>query len=183
MEIVDALDRTFQHTQGVIAGVTPDQYDNATPCPDWDVRALLEHLVGVVAGLGAAVGGEPPAGPFELAPDPAAQFAEVSKSALAAWGAPGALDQTVDAGPGPMPARVLGAINLLDTATHTWDLATATGQPSVLPDEVAAAALEASRQVISPQMRAGRFGPEVTVVGVDDLHDTDRLVAFLGRQP
>jgi uncharacterized protein (TIGR03086 family) len=181
VEIVEALDRTFRHTQEVIAGVRSDQYDNATPCPDWNVRALLEHLVGVVAGLGAAVGGETPAGPFELAPDPAAQFAEVSTWALAAWGAPGALDQTVDAGPGPMPARDLGAINLLDTATHTWDLARATGQPSVLPDDVAAAALEASRQVISSEIRTGRFAPEVTVA--DDLHDTDRLVAFLGRRP
>jgi hypothetical protein len=39
----------------------------------------------------------------------------------------------------------VGGINLLDTATHTWDLAVATVQPPGLPDDVAGAALEASQ--------------------------------------
>lgn len=80
-----------------------------------------------------------------------------------------------------MPGRVLASINLLDTATHTWDLATATGQPSALPDEVANAALEAGLATISPDIRPGRFGPEVAApVGAGP---TERLVAFLGRIP
>ena len=54
----------------------------------------------------------------------------------------------------------LAGINLLDTATHTWDLATATGQPPELPEPVAVGALEASRSIVSPEIRAGRFGPE-----------------------
>ena len=60
-----------------------------------------------------------------------------------------------------MPGRVLAGINLLDTATHTWDIATATGQPAKLPDGVAEAALEASRATISAEIRPGRFGPEL----------------------
>ena len=60
-----------------------------------------------------------------------------------------------------MPGHALAGINLLDTATHTWDLATATGQPAALPDDVATAALEASRATITPEIRPGRFGPEV----------------------
>jgi uncharacterized protein (TIGR03086 family) len=80
-----------------------------------------------------------------------------------------------------MPGRVLAGINLLDTATHTWDLATATGQPAELPDDVAAAALEAGRQIVSPELRNGRFGPEHTPPL--DADATSRLVAFLGRQP
>ena len=80
-----------------------------------------------------------------------------------------------------MPGRVLAGINLLDTATHTWDLATATGQPSTLPDGVATAALEVSRATISPELRPGRFGPEVPVAA--DAGPTEQLVAFLGRRP
>ena len=79
---------------------------------------------------------------------------------MAAWRTPGVLDRVVDAGPGPMPGRVLAGINLLDTATHTWDLATATGQPAELPEPVAVAALEASGEIVSPELRPGRFGPE-----------------------
>jgi hypothetical protein len=51
MELIDALDQTFQHAQGVIGNVRADQYDDPTPCPDWTVRDLLSHTIGVVAGL------------------------------------------------------------------------------------------------------------------------------------
>src|SRR5215212_5103467 len=98
MDLVESLDRTFQHAHGVIAGARPDQYGDRTPCEEWSVRDLLEHLIGVVAGLGAAAAG--------------AQFEEAAAAALAAWRRPGVLDQIFDAGPGPMPGRVLAGINL-----------------------------------------------------------------------
>jgi uncharacterized protein (TIGR03086 family) len=180
MELIDALDRTFQHAQGVIGNVRTDQYDDPTPCSEWVVRDLLGHTIGVVAGLGAAASGAPRP-EFALGPDPAAQFQEAASSALAAWRTPGVLDRVIDAGPGPMPGRVLAGINLLDTATHTWDLATATGQSAELPDDVAESALEVSRATISPEIRAGRFGPEVPARS--GAGPTEQLVAFLGRQP
>ena len=90
-------------------------------------------------------------------------------------------DRVIDAGPAPMPGHALAGINLLDTATHTWDLATATGQPAELPDLVATAALEASRVLVTPEIRRGRFGAEQPTPA--HASTTDRLVAFLGRQP
>ena len=180
MELIDALEQTFQHAQGVIGNVRADQLDDPTPCPEWAVRDLLGHAIGVVAGLGAAAAGSTPA-PFALGPDPAAQFEQAAASALAAWRMPGVFDRVIDAGPGPMPGRVLAGINLLDTATHTWDLATATGQPTQLPDELAATVLEVCRATISPEIRPGRFGPEVPAPA--GAGPTEQLVAFLGRQP
>ena len=180
MDLIASLDETFQHAYVVIGGVDTEQYGDKTPCQEWTVRDLLEHMIGVVAGLGAAAAGSAPER-FELADDPAAQFDLAAAAALAAWRTPGVLDRVVDAGPGPMPGRVLAGINLLDTATHTWDLAVATGQPSALPDTVATAALEASWATISPAIRNGRFGPEISVPA--DASATDRLVAFLGRTP
>lgn len=180
MDIIDALEQTFNHAHGVIAGVRADQYDDRTPCSEWSVRDLLDHMVGVVAGLGSAAAGNEPA-PFELGDDPAAQFQAAAAAAMPAWRRPGVLDAIIDAGPGPMPGRVLAGINLMDTATHTWDLATATGQPVTLPDDVAAAAIEASRATIVPEIRAGRFAPEVDVPS--GASSTDALVAFLGRTP
>ena len=180
MELIDALEQTFEHAHEVIGNVRADQYDDPTPCPEWTVRELLGHTIGVVAGLGAAAAGATPT-EFALGTDPGAQFQDAAAITLAAWRTPGVLDKIVDAGPGPMPGRVLAGINLLDTATHTWDIATATGQPAKLPDGVAEAALEASRATISPEIRPGRFGPELpapTAAG-----PTEQLVAFLGRQP
>lgn len=182
MDLIDSLDQTFQHAHRVIGGVRPDQYDEKTPCEEWTVHDLLDHMIGVVAGLGAAAAGSPPTpGGFELSTDPAAQFQQAAASALAAWRSPGVLERVIDGGAGPMPGRVLAGINLIDTATHSWDLATATGQPATLPDEIAAAALEESLATISPEIRPGRFGPEVAASG--DAGVTERLVAFLGRTP
>lgn len=180
MDVIAALDETFSHTSAVVAGVSTEQLGDKTPCTEWTVRELLEHMIGVVAGLGSAAGGQARV-PFVLGVDPAAQFDEAATAALAAWRSPGVLDRVVDGGAGPMPGRVLAGINLLDTATHTWDLAIATGQPAELPESVAVAALEASRSIVSPEIRAGRFGAEQSVTA--DASPTARLLAFLGRTP
>ena len=180
MELIDALAATFDHTHGVIANIGADQFDNKTPCDEWVVRDLLDHTIGVVVGLGATAAGTPRQ-EFALADDPAAQFKAAAAATLAAWQAPGVMDAIVDGGPGPMPGRVLAGINLLDTATHSWDLAVATGQPTALPAGVAECALEVSRMTIAPEIRVGRFGPELEAGAGADA--TAQLVAFLGRQP
>jgi uncharacterized protein (TIGR03086 family) len=64
---------------------------------------------------------------------------------------------------------------------HGWDLAKATGQPADLDGRLAAHVLDFAVQAITPQTRAPRIGPPITVAA--DAHVTDRLVAFLGRQP
>ena len=180
MDIIDALDRTFDHAHDVVAGARPDQYDDKTPCAEWTVRDLLEHMIGVVDGLGAVVSGRARE-PFTLSADPAGQIYAAATRAMVGWRTPGVLDRIIDARPGPMPGHALASINLLDTATHTWDLATATGQPSALPDDLATAALEASRAIVDAELRPGRFGPEVPAPA--GATPTEALVAFLGRTP
>lgn len=179
MDLIASLDEAFSHAHSVISRVSPEQHDDPTPCSEWKVRDLLEHMVSVVGGIGAAVSGNEPQ-PFDPDADPAAQFEKAAAATLDAWRSPGAMDKTVNAGAGPMPGQVLAGINLLDTATHTWDLAKATGQPTALPDDVAAAAFEVSQQIVSPELRPGRFADAVSV---DSQSATDRLVGFLGRNP
>jgi uncharacterized protein (TIGR03086 family) len=180
MDLLDALDRTFQHTSAVVAAVPKSKLDAETPCSDWHVRDLLEHMIGVVAGLGAAAAGTAPAA-FALDDDPATQFDAVATATLEAWRSPGALDKTIEGPAGAMPGSVYAGINLLDTATHAWDLATACGLPAALPDDVATFTLEVARQTIAPPIRPGRFADEVaSPVGASA---TDQLVAFLGRRP
>ena len=180
MELTAALDKCFAHTHGVLLGVRPEHLTDPTPCAKWTVKDLLEHMIGVVAGLGAAAAGTP-GGPFHLGADPAAQFREAADSALAAWNAPDVMERIIEAGPGPMPGAVLAGVNLLDTTTHAWDLAVALGRPPTLPDDVALAALEQSHRIVTAEIREGRFDPEVPApAGADP---TQRLVAFLGRTP
>ena len=182
--MLEALAQTFDHAAKIVAGVRPDQLDHPTPCRDWDVRALVAHMTGVVMNMGrgasdAELLADMNAVPLD--PDVGAQFRAEADRTLTAWTA-GGLDREVNVGAGPMPAQVGIGINLLDTATHSWDLARATGQDANLPDGVAVAALAACQNIVTDDIRTfAGFEPAVHVA--DDADPTGRLVAFLGRQP
>ena len=183
METLDALAQTFDHTASVIASVRPDQMGDATPCSDWDVRALLIHTVGVVTNIGNGVRGDEMADPNAIALDDdiAAQFRTAAASTLAAWRTAG-LDTEINIGAGPMPASVAANINLLDTTAHAWDIARATGQPEELPADLASTALAAAQLVVDDDTR--KFaGINPAVATGPDATPTEALVAFLGRTP
>jgi uncharacterized protein (TIGR03086 family) len=184
MELFDALNETFDHAHAVVAGVKPEQLVNATPCSEWNVEALLSHVFGVVGNIGDAVAtGAPTGKPNEMAlsDDLAGQFRSLADSTLAAWKTAG-LDGETNIGAGPMPRQVAMSINLLDTATHSWDLARATGQPEELPAELATLLLGICQGFITDEIRSfAGFAPAVPVAA--DASATHQLVAFLGRQP
>jgi uncharacterized protein (TIGR03086 family) len=184
MELLEALSRTFDHGTTIVGGVTPSQLDAPTPCRDWDVRGLLAHTVGVVVNIGRGAAGEELLADVNAIPletDLQAQFRREADRTLAAWTKQG-LEGEVDIGAGPMPAEVGLRINLLDTATHTWDLARATGQDADLPDEIAGTVLEVGRAVVTDDIRSfGGFDAAVPVGAT--ASPTDQLAAYLGRQP
>jgi uncharacterized protein (TIGR03086 family) len=182
MELVPALEATFDRTHALVAGVRPDQLGEPTPCAEWDVRALLAHVTGVVTNMGLGVSGQdliPDLAAFELGADPAAQFEAAAATTLAAWKANG-LEGEVNVGAGPMPAMVAANVNLLDTATHSWDIARATGQDGELPAEVAETALAAAHMVVTDDIRKFAGFTDAQPVGAD-ASPTQQLAAYLGR--
>lgn len=182
MELLEPLAQSFDHTAKTLAGVRPDQLDAPTPCTEWDLGALVGHLMGVVTAMGQGARGEPveDRGDAALEADLAAQFRAVADGTLAAWRGRGA-DEMVDVGAGPMPVPIALTINLLDTTVHGWDIARASGQDARLPDDLATTVLAVAEGFVSDEIRTSRFGPPLAVEG--DASATDRLVAFLGRQP
>ena len=182
METLDALAQSFDHTTSVIGGVRADQMSEATPCSEWDVRALLTHTVGVVTNIGNGVRGNEMADPNAIAldNDVAAQFRIAAASTLAAWRSAG-IDGEANIGAGPMPASMAVGINLVDTTTHAWDIARATGQPEEIPAELAATVLAVAHTFLNDDIRnfAG-IGPAIEPAA--DATPTEKLVAFLGRR-
>ncbi len=182
--MLEALSQTFDHTAKVVSGVGPEQLDGPTPCREWKVRDLLAHTTGVVINMGRGVGGRPLLPDVNAVPldrEPGVQFRTEADRTLAAWTARG-LEGSVDIGAGPMPAAAGISINVLDTATHSWDIARATGQSTALPDELAGFVLGIARGVVNDDIRSlAGFSPVVEVPDTADA--TDQLVAFLGRQP
>jgi uncharacterized protein (TIGR03086 family) len=177
-------------TERFVDRVTADDYGRATPCAEWDVRDLLNHLVSTLA-LGQALADTPPAA--GLAPgqlpavdmvgdDPAKAYRLGVESLLQAAGGD-ALDRVHPTPLGDMPGVVLGGFTTLDILVHGWDLATATGQPATLDPGLAESVLAFAREAFAGagMPRGPRIGPEVPVPEAAPV--TDRLVAFLGRTP
>ena len=184
MELIEALTQTFDHTTKIVSGVRTGQLDSPTPCRDWELRALLAHTIGVVMNMGLGASGRDlldSVNAISLADDPGAQFRAQADRTLAAWIAHGPNGE-VNIGAGPMPVSAGLSINVLDTATHSWDIARATGQDPNLPDLLATTVLAVAREVVTDEIRGfAGFDPVAPVS--DNAGPTDRLVAFLGRRP
>lgn len=171
----------------LIAGTRPDQLGLPTPCEGWDVRALLNHLVGGAYMFAAAFTGAAPAGGEGghgevdlLGNDPSAAWQKAVETFIAGVDAPGALEKTVNMPWGSMPGAVVYEMLKFDVMVHAWDLSRATGQTFDPPAEVVEVVLAVARQMIRPEMRDGKsFGPEVTPPA--DARPIDRLAAFTGR--
>jgi len=170
----------------VIGQVRPDQWTHSTPCPEWHVRALVNHVVGedrwvppLVAGLTIAEVGDALAGDLlgadpQLAWDGARHDAEQAVSA-----APH--DQTVALSAGPTPlAEYLWQL-AADHLIHAWDLATACGVDLAFDDDLTAAVEDWFTTWEGRYRQAGAIGPRVTVP--DGASRQHRLLAAFGRDP
>lgn len=178
--------RALLATGHIVAGVRPEQLADPTPCRDWDVRLLLNHIIGGNHTFAeVARGGRPdPSGVMEdyTRPNPGANYLTSAEAVLAAWAEPGAMTRKVHMPFGDIPGSAAVSIHFLDIVVHGWDLARATGQDTTIDPDLAAEALDISRDLLSPELRdIGVFGPEVPASDDDPLHA--RLVAFMGRRP
>lgn len=180
------LYRAFEQASRVIAGVTPNQLDQPTPCSEYDVTALLGHLVGVghrIASIGRREEQAPELTKVSGIADagwPAA-FDEATQGALEAWADDALLDEKLALPFGTFPGATVAQIYLLELATHAWDLAKATDQTAALDPELAELALPVARDMLPPDQRGGfiPFGPVVDVA--DEAPAYDRLAGYLGR--
>lgn len=112
----------------------------------------------------------------------AATFTQASATSVAAFSAAGVLDTTMMLPWGPMKGSDFLGLAGLDTFTHAWDLARATGQSSDLNPDLAANLLVGARAGIPPEFRGAEgapFGPEQTAP--TGASKADQLAAFLGR--
>ena len=174
MEPLAAHQRAQEVFAGVLAGVEPGQLDDPTPCTEWAVRELIDH---VIAGNNG-VAGERSSGSGD---DLVAAHAASAERAQAAFAAPDGMDRGFDLPFGTVPGRVFVGMRTTEVLTHAWDLARATGQPTDLDPELAVAMLEQARQGVQPEFRGpGRpFGQEQDCP--PDRSAEDQLAACLGR--
>ncbi len=187
LDILGAHRAALDATREVVAAIRDSDWSRPTPCADWDVRALLNHVVAgnwwasrlasgaTIDEVGSEYDGD------VLRPSPLGEYHESAVAAARAFEAPGALDAPCAVSYGPVPGSVYAGHRLLDVAVHGWDLAVATGQPSPLTPEL----VDACARVIEPQLdqlrASGMFGTEQPVPAGADA--STRLLRTLGRSP
>jgi uncharacterized protein (TIGR03086 family) len=179
------LERAVKATTAVLRQVSADAYDRPTPCPDWTVRALVNHMVGGSRYFAASAAGEEPSFSLFAGEQPgdteaATVYEDHGRAAVTAWRTPGATDRRATLPSGGEGPRVFD-MHLLECHLHGWDLATALGVDRTLDPGVAQAAYEAWHGTVPPEVRGMIFGPEVPVA--PDAPIGDRLAAYLGRTP
>lgn len=181
VHLIEQLARVFAAVGNVIAKIQPEQWSAPTPCTDWTVRRLVDHLIGMNRVFAALLADEPPPRPsaHHVEDDPVGAYGDSAATLQAAFGQPGVLERSYRGPLGVATGAERLQIRLYDLLAHGWDLAQATGQPAELPDDVAEQSLAFARIQLTEQSRPGRFGPAQLVAG--DAPAIDRLAAFLGR--
>jgi len=179
------LHAVFDQTGTLLAAIRPDQAQAPTPCPEWDVAGLVEHVQAVALRIAAVLDGRP----FSSVPrqlpstDWTADWAAGCAEAEDVLADDTTLTRMVTVPWGEVPGASAAASYIGELAVHGWDLARATGLESLLNDELASAALPAYQAKVPAEPRGGNipFGPVVQVG--PDATPYERLVAWTGRDP
>jgi uncharacterized protein (TIGR03086 family) len=175
LDLLDLYRRASAWANQKVEGAT-EQLNARTPCDEWNVRTLLDHMLdtqryflGSARGEDAALPAPTP--PETLSDDPVADFAAMREDMLAAYDDPDVIEKT-----GP----ALG-IAFSDQLLHAWDLAVATRQDTTMPEDLAEASFQMLDGRLTDEQRKGGFKSAIEVG--DDASAQDRLLAYTGRRP
>jgi len=187
MEPLELLQRAQHEFARRVARVRPGDMALPTPCPEWDVAALVRHVVGADRAYVAIMRGGSVedfarvASGTELGEKPAADFAASSAALLEEMGRPAELDRIVHHPIGDIPVLQLLAMRVTDWTVHGWDLARAIGGDERIDQRLAQALLQRTRargdaMYATGYFRRGRGVPE-------DANAQAQLLDLLGRDP
>jgi uncharacterized protein (TIGR03086 family) len=176
MDPIELYECAATRAAALARGVGEEQRSLPTPCSEWDVAALLDHMAGGARYLFGALGVDATAA--DAWPDSA-----VVSMCVTALREPGALERTCMS-----PANFEWSVGdaaagtAMDQLIHTWDLATAMGeQPALDPKAVDTVVAMFVPMMLELGRKAGFVGPEVAVPA--DASAQDRLLGAMGRDP
>lgn len=196
--------RALRIAAPIIASTRPDQLQLASPCVELDVKGLLDHLVFVLRRVGNLCRGREAFAPGSLGEPTAAHHDWATKwqdgtiDVEAAYADDAVLSNVVVLPWATMTGAEMLQMYTAEITTHTWDLATATGQSAAWDDDVCRIALAAMHRDLpmadrTPMWEAFRAtmpanaqfdAPFANAVAIgSDAPLIDQLVAWLGRKP
>jgi uncharacterized protein (TIGR03086 family) len=179
LDELSSAEATLAVVQHVLRGLDAADLSKRTPCTEYDVAQLADHLMNSITTIGECAGAHMPArdqhAPLEI------QVADAAQAALEAWRRRG-LEGTVNLGSSQVPAVMPAGVLSIEFLVHAWDFAMATDGNVVVADPVSDYVLGLARQIITPEGR-DNVGFDEPVPIAPDAAVLDRLIAFTGRQP
>lgn len=178
--------RAMEATQRVVHGVTDDQWHSPTPCSEWTVRDIVNHLVSenlwsveLFAGKRIEDVGDRFDGDL-VAGDPKDAYARSVAAATSTVGSPGAMEAICHLSAGDEPGAEYACQLFMDTLIHGWDVAKATGQDSRLSADLVAACLPIAERLEHEWRGTSWFADPLPVAAHADPQI--RLLALAGRR-
>ncbi|MEU9232284.1 TIGR03086 family metal-binding protein [Streptomyces subrutilus] len=170
-----------------LRAVGDGQWNAQTPCTEWSVRDLVNHVTGeqlwipplvsegrTVGEMGDAFSGD------VLGADPVAAWDRASAAAHAAFAAPGALDRTVRLSYGPALGSAYCSELTADCVVHTWDLSRAIGADDRLPDGLVEFSIKEVMPYADGLAASGMYAAPLEIPA--GANAQTRLLSLLGRR-
>ena len=176
---VELYGEAVKNTSQIIANVRADQMSRSTPCSEWDVKALIDHMIGGTMYFTGALAGGDPEKPGDG--NPADVYRTGAEKVLEGAQKAGAMDKKYDTPFGEMSGGEFMFGAFMDNFVHGWDLAKATGQNADMSEGHAQVIHGAFAPMMDGMRQGGAFGPEVSVP--DDASALHKMLGMMGRQP
>jgi uncharacterized protein (TIGR03086 family) len=184
------FDPPVRQLRALLLGVTDEDLTAPTPCPDWTVGDLLDHIMGLSWAFAQAAkklteapgtsGPPPQPSAANLPPHWRSRMPVLIEELATAWKDPDAWTGTAKAGGVTMPATAMGVVAMNEVVMHSWDLAQATGQEFAADPRILEALIEFLSQGPA-EGTPGLFGPVVETEDEPTL--LEQALCLAGRDP
>ena len=184
MDLLPLYKTTIDQTASMLGKVGAQQLGATTPCADWTVKDLVNHLIGGQFMFGSALAGNPFTGgeaPDFSQGDLVATWRAASDSVTLGMADKALASKSAALPFGPVPGPQAAGIALLEAYVHTWDLARALGTDPTFPADVTGVVHEIAKNAVAAVPKeAGLFAPSVATTSSDAMA---QAIAVTGRKP
>ncbi len=191
MDAVEALHAANAEFERRLRQVAPDQWELPTPCPEWTVSGLVNHMllgtrmsIHVLSGMPRdEVISHLDDDLLGTTDDPVATFVELAEQVVTGFSRPGGLDGMVEHPAGEFPRPVFCGFRVADAACHAWDLARAIGADETLDEALVDYAWNDAQPMREMIVASGMFGEGASGTVGDDAPLQTRYLDLMGRRP